>query len=246
DGIFIPANQFYNPFGVDFGSGANEFKSRLSSIGNRQTAFSTTHDLVTAGLKGSFGDTSWTWFADASYGKIDQDLAFNDYINYSKISANFACTTAACDPINIFNINDPNTIALLNSAKTSFFSANHYQMRSGEAGVSGSLFDLPAGAVQLAAGASYRKEYTDNTVDSGITTNLVKSAAGDVNLICDGPGSICSSPQQGGFNVKEAYAELLVPILKDQPFVHSLNLDIGTRYSKYSNFGSTNNWKVAI
>ena len=37
-----------------------------------------------------------------------------------------------------------------------------------------------------------------------------------------------------------------MPILKDVPFVHSLNIDIGDRYSKYSNFGSTNNWKVAI
>jgi iron complex outermembrane receptor protein len=124
DGIFIPTNQFYNPFGVAFGTGAQEFKSRLSSIGNRQTAFSTTHDLATAGLKGSFSDSSWTWFADASYGKIDQHQAFNDYINYTKLAPNFACTTAACDPINIFNINDPNTVALLNSAKTSFFNAN--------------------------------------------------------------------------------------------------------------------------
>src|SRR6202000_2654272 len=33
---------------------------------------------------------------------------------------------------------------------------------------------------------------------------------------------------------------------KDQPFAPSLNIDIGDRYSKYSNFGSTNNWKVAI
>ena len=46
--------------------------------------------------------------------------------------------------------------------------------------------------------------------------------------------------------MKEAYAELLVPILKDVPFAHSLNVDIGDRYSKYSNFGSTSNWKVAI
>ena len=39
---------------------------------------------------------------------------------------------------------------------------------------------------------------------------------------------------------------MLIPILKDVPFAHSLNIDIGDRYSKYSNFGSTNNWKVAI
>jgi outer membrane receptor protein involved in Fe transport len=34
--------------------------------------------------------------------------------------------------------------------------------------------------------------------------------------------------------------------LKDLPFVHSLNIDLGDRYSKYSLFGSTNNWKVAL
>jgi outer membrane receptor protein involved in Fe transport len=46
--------------------------------------------------------------------------------------------------------------------------------------------------------------------------------------------------------VKEAYAELLIPVLKDVPFAHSLNIDLGDRWSKYSNFGSTNNWKAAI
>ena len=30
------------------------------------------------------------------------------------------------------------------------------------------------------------------------------------------------------------------------PFAHSLNIGLGDRYSKYSNFGSTNNWKVAL
>jgi outer membrane receptor protein involved in Fe transport len=39
---------------------------------------------------------------------------------------------------------------------------------------------------------------------------------------------------------------LLSPILKDVPFANALNLTLGDRYSKYSNFGSTNNWKAAI
>ena len=40
--------------------------------------------------------------------------------------------------------------------------------------------------------------------------------------------------------------ELFVPILKDMPFVHALNLTLGDRYSKYNNFGNTNNTKVAL
>ncbi len=46
--------------------------------------------------------------------------------------------------------------------------------------------------------------------------------------------------------MKEVYAELFVPIIKDVPFVHALNLTIGDRYSKYNNFGNTNNGKIAL
>ncbi len=251
DTLFIPSNQYYNPFGIDFGvapdgTSTNEFKTRLSTLGNRFGAFSSTHDLVTSGLKGSFSDTSWNWFANASYGKIIQHQTLGNYINYSNLASNFACTVASCDPIDVFNIEDPKTIALLATARTNYYNSPlDYQMRSGEAGTSGSLFELPAGSLQLAAGISYRKEYVNSTVDSSVTTNLVRSGD-NINLVCSGPGSVCSSATQGGFNVKEAYAELLVPILKDLPLVQSLNVDLGTRYSKYSNFGSTNNWKVAI
>ena len=59
-------------------------------------------------------------------------------------------------------------------------------------------------------------------------------------------GSQCGSALQGGYNVKDVYAELFVPILKDIPFVHALNLTVGDRYSKYNNFGNTNNSKVAL
>ncbi|MGH8148308.1 MAG: TonB-dependent receptor, partial [Rhodanobacteraceae bacterium] len=63
---------------------------------------------------------------------------------------------------------------------------------------------------------------------------------------CQVPQSACSSPLQGGFTVKEAYAEMLIPILKDVPFFNALNVDVGDRYSKYSLAGSTSNWKVAV
>jgi len=259
DNLFIPTNQYYNPFkgvGQAFGNDPNtpglqynEFKTRLTSLGPRQANFSTTHDLATAGLKGSFADTSWTWFADASYGKITQHQEQADYINYSRLTSNFACTQLSCDPINIFNIYDPNTIKLLQSAKTSYNNSPlNYQMKSAEAGVSSSsLFALPAGDVGFAGGVSYRKEYVDSKADAQLNSLITRDGAGNIaSIACSGPSSICTANTQGGYNVKEAYAELLVPILKDQPFVHSLNLTLGDRYSKYSNFGSTNNWKAAI
>lgn len=250
DGMVIPSSQYYNPFGTEFSinqynKDGSRLRTRLSSLGNRQGNFSTTHDLITMGLKGSFAD-SWNWFVDFSYGKLSQQFQNANYINYSKLASSFGCTTAPgagdCTPINIFNIYDPNTIAALNGAKFSSNIHGMFQNKTAEAGVSGSVFTLPAGDMQLAAGVSYRKQYLNNVVDSTIATQIDKN----FNLTCDGPQSICSAPAQGGYNLKEAYAELLVPVLKEQPFVHSLNIDLGDRFSKYNLFGTTNNWKVAI
>ena len=249
--LIIPADQFYNPFGVTFGNNGSSstIALRLTSIGNRGLKIANTTDMANAGLKGTFGDTSWNWDAHVSYGKLTLETQNLNYINISQILPDFSCTTApgagACTPIDIFNQSDPSTKAILQSAKIDPFLSTDYQMKSAEASVNGSLFSLPAGDVQLAVGGNYRKEYQDSKVDPllNITFNNV---GGVPTLNCPGPGSICSSPTQGGYNVKEAYAEVLIPILKDAPFAHSLNIDIGDRYSKYSNFGSTSNWKIAL
>ncbi|MEP6482823.1 MAG: TonB-dependent receptor, partial [Rudaea sp.] len=252
--LIIPANQYYNPFGVAFGdNGATStIALRLSNIGNRGSKFATTTALGNVGLKGAFGDTSWNWDVHGSYGKLTVENQVLNFINISQIAPDFGCTTApgtpgaSCTPIDIFNLSDPSTIAILNSAKINPFLTFMYQTKTLESSVNGSLFALPAGDVQLAVGGLYRKEYLDNQVDPLINTTFGTDAQGNPALLCAGPNSICTSPAQGGFNVKEAYAELLVPILKDVPFAHSLSLDLGDRYSKYSNFGSTSNWKVAI
>jgi outer membrane receptor protein involved in Fe transport len=251
--VIIPANQFYNPFGVAFGdNGASStIALRLSSIGNRGLKIANTTEMANAGLKGTFGETSWNWDTHFSYGKLTLETQNLNFLNFSQLVPQLQCTSAPgdanapCVPLDIFNQSDPNTIAALNAAKISPFAATLYQMKEWDASANGSLFSLPAGDVQLAVGGSYRKEYLDGQVDP-LVLNTYNTVNGVPTINCPGPNSICSSPAQGGFNIKEAYAELLVPILKDVPFVHSLNVDIGDRYSKYSNFGSTSNWKVAV
>src|SRR5581483_12118082 len=46
------------------------------------------------------------------------------------------------------------------------------------------------------------------------------------------------------FDVKEAFAELLAPIVKDLPFAKSLELDGAVRESHYDTVGSTNTWRL--
>jgi outer membrane receptor protein involved in Fe transport len=252
--LVIAANNYYNPFGVEYSNTSFRFKSRTIGNGNRIFNNSTTTDQVTAGFKGTLGDTSWQWNTYFNYGHFNQLTHTSGFISLTKIgpgvgpsfldpaSGHVVCGTpgdiiAGCTPIDMFNITDPNTVAALNNASGNTFTNLVAVERSVVAEVNGNLFDLPAGTVQLAAGASYRKDFSQTIPDA--------IEVPDDQGICD-IGTGCVSPISGGFNVKEAYAEVLIPILKDVPFANALNLTLGDRYSKYSNFGSTNNTKVAV
>src|SRR4029079_7737470 len=91
--------------------------------------------------------------------------------------------------------------------------------------------------MQLAAGVDHAKFFSQTIPDA--------IEIPDFQGICD-IGTGCVSPLQGSYTVKEAYAELLIPILKDLPLVSALNLTVGDRYSKYSNFGSNHHTKFAL
>jgi outer membrane receptor protein involved in Fe transport len=51
---------------------------------------------------------------------------------------------------------------------------------------------------------------------------------------------------QGSFNVKEAYAEINVPILADVPFFHQLNLRAAGRASDYSTVGNVYSYSGGV
>src|SRR5262249_20850609 len=125
-----------------------------------------------------------------------------------------------CTPINIFNLDDPNTIAVLRAAGSPAISHFFTQERVYHFDMNGGLFELPAGTVQLAIGASHRDEYAHNNVDTSLLFNT-----DTYNCVL---GSQCGSPMQGGYNVRDFYAEVFVPILKDVPFMHALNVTLGT------------------
>jgi len=258
-GVVISADSYYNPFGVDFSKGGGyNFGARLESLGNRRGEFGQNTDQVSTGFKGSFtawNDQQWNWDVGFDYGHNSVATTTEGLINlnlsnratgpsfYDAETGTVVCGTpdhviSGCTPINIFNLDDPNTIAVLQGAASPAISNFFTQEKIERIDMNGGLFELPAGTMQLAVGASYRKEYTHSNVDTSL---LINPDTGNCVL-----GSQCGSPLQGGYNVKDLYAELFVPIIKDAPFVHALNLTLGDRYSKYNNFGNTNNSKLAV
>lgn len=113
-----------------------------------------------------------------------------------------------------------------------------------EANLQGGLFDLPAGEVRFAAGAGYRESSYRFQPDSLYLVTVTSSPQGPRNpATSDFLGNLGSPPADGSTDVYEAYGELLVPLLRDLPFVQELNLGTGLRYSHYDTVGDVYTYK---
>jgi iron complex outermembrane receptor protein len=240
DGWYVAASNPINPFGVTFGTdpanpndpnGGYGFNTRLTGLGTRLHTYDTQNVQVNTGLRGGFGQSSWNWDATLNYGhsiRVQRDYnelniaAFQAAINrgvniFDQANQTTALKSGVDAPVYVYT----------NATKQVQFDAN------------GELWDLPAGAMQLAVGALYRKQSMNYTVTPDARLNL---ATGNCQILQEG----CGSPGRGSENVKEIYAESLIPLLSDQPWAHSLNIDLGVRSSNYSTSGTTTNGKIAI
>jgi len=208
---------------------------------------------VSGGLRGDFGSfefiDDWTWDLYYSHGKSttsteqlegfthmprSQDVYEAD--QYGKgfsagyvISVIHNCTTG----IPVFNedgsVNTSSTVSQ-DCADYMTLRMNHHtelEQNIFEANMQGSLYELPwSGAIQFALGAGYREENFRYNPDSGFNANQsFPDVVGNIAL----PTAV-----NGSTDVKEVYGELLIPVLKDLPFIKSLTLEPGYRISDYS------------
>jgi outer membrane receptor protein involved in Fe transport len=262
--LTVSKDNYYNPFKVDFSPSGADIRLRMLPIGPRRQMYGSTNDQLITGLRGNLDifSQNWQWNVGYNYGHTSTTMAAINLPNQTSIlqgianpsmldpaSGQVVCVSTpgdlstvidGCTPWDPFDLNSASAKAVLGSpqARAPGLTDSWSIERNYHADINGGLFDLPAGTVQLAAGASYRKEYVNNNVGQALLLDPVTAA-------CQ-LGSMCSAHLQGGYNVKEAYAEMLIPILKDLPFANGLNVTLSDRYSKYSTFGSTSNWKIGL
>lgn len=230
----------------------------LSKYGPLPTREVTDSGSVSAGLSGKFAD-AWTWRADFTHSAAktvmrqkDQNVlllaAASDAVRDA--SGNIVCRVTltnpglypGCVPFNLMG-GSPSQAALdyVNSMDSWYTSEN--KMDDVSASVQGDLFDLPAGPLSVAVGAEYRKQSLDLRSDSnpgtrldvtGLRAQTVTTLFSHTNV----------GPAEGSVNVKEAFAEVAVPVLKDAPFARSLELNAAGRYTDYSTSGGVTTWKL--
>lgn len=226
--------------GIDWGQRFSEFGKR-GATNERNTI-----RLVT-GLKGDldFGTGDWKWETSYVYGRTELNsrtdgLVGTDRLYYGlRVEADpanpgkFRCVdpgarAQGCVPINPFAPYTQDQIDYLTvSAGQSGISTLH----DFNAFVSGSPFALPGGPVSVALGVNYRSfsgfQDADEAINLGLTTG---NQIGDNEFVKT--------------KTKEAYAEIVVPLLRDKQFFRTLELEGAYRISDPSSGKSYQTWKA--
>ncbi|MET3653209.1 TonB-dependent receptor plug domain-containing protein [Dyella japonica] len=245
--VYLSGESYYNPLpGNDL-----SFARRITEL-PRVSSESAKSLHFDAGFEGSFDFLShpWNWDAGFGYNKYDVDTTNTGNINLLNLQQALGpsflngqgivqCGTAAnpialnqCVPFNILGGPSASTKEALNYIMAREHATDQSINKDFTANITGGLFELPAGTFSIAAGIEHRNvsgyDQPDEMASAGYTTDL---AAG---------------PTTGSYTTNEAYLELNAPLLKDLPGAKSLALDVASRYSHYSNFGSTTNNKYSF
>lgn len=117
------------------------------------------------------------------------------------------------------------------SAEGTVLYGGQYEVKQFDASISGALFDLPGGAVQVAIGADYRREtYSFNGSPAAVTgqPDIFNVAFDNVNAL---------TPKNR--TVKALYGEVLLPVIDMFEITGAVRLD------DYSGFGTTVNPKIS-
>ena len=141
-----------------------------------------------------------------------------------------AACTGACVPFNLFGGAGSITQEMMDFVTFVQHDSSEQKMWDLTGNLSGNLIQPPGGPLGLAVGAEYRdlngRFDPDPIVAAGFSSDIP------------------AQPTKGGYDVKEAYAELNAPLLADVPFADLLELNGAVRFSDYSNSGSTTTFKA--
>lgn len=222
---------------------------RTTEVGPRISNYQTTVFDYTVGARGGITD-SIDWDLRGNYGESENIQTILNYTLQSRFReaalANNTTTcqsgNAACVPVNLFGAAGtitPAMAAFLTANSTTSVRTTLAQVHGTISGDSGFTSPWASTEVGFAIGGEYRKYGAQQSSD------LLAQTPGELG------GAGGAAPNiNGGYDVYEAFAEVIAPIVEDQPFFHSLTLEAGVRYSDYSvdaagsPSSQTTTWKV--
>lgn len=162
-----------------------------------------------------------------------------------------------CAPVNLFRgVNSVSQagVDFITTPTTNRFRLEQTVVTGLLSGDTSGFFNLPGGPVGFLVGAEYRKEKSSSRFDDLILGILpANSPAGPAGTFI---GDVSPNQQLvfdaatrqfnagGSFDVREAFAEINLPVLKDMPFFYELSFGAAGRYADYSTVGGNFTWNV--
>lgn len=259
--VFIDKDSYYNPLGnqgvgVAAGTGVDAFFQRRTIEIPRVTVNNNRTTHLDAALEGDLdlGGLAWSWSFGINYSDVSGEAVNSGNINlvnlkralgpsFREASGRVVCgtptnpigyglTPGSCVPFDILggpSASTADALAYINQKGVTIYGST---VRSLHADISGEVFKLPGGMMTVAGGVERRevKGFDKPGVfeQNGLSTDL---AGGETN---------------GDYDIKEAYLELNLPVLKGVFGAEYLGFNVASRYSDYSNFGDTTNSKFSF
>jgi len=207
---------------------------------------------VMGGFKGDLPFMDWTYDVYGSHGNTAIQARYKGFANLEQYQAlisqpnygagaNFfignrgtvAHCTSGINPFTTAPVSS-DCIAIINAPITT---TTDVAQDIVEADFQGHVINVPAGEVRAAIGADYRRDAFDFRPDPNMSqTNILGSTVGIFG----------ANAASGATQVFEGYGEVTIPLLKDLPFVKSLSINPGYRYSSYNlpSVGGVSTWKA--
>ena len=223
-------------------------RRRTGELGERSTTYNNDYFQMVLGLRGEI----WGgWNYDVSYqrGESDRSNVSAGYTNVTNFghAVNAVSTTScrtggsACVPVNVFGGFGTITPQMAAYVGATAIERQSYVQQLATATLGGVLegFKSPWAAESIAVnfGTEYREEFADTTPDE-----CLKLAPAS----CLGGAGGNTLPVAGGFSVYEFFGEAYVPLASDMPGIHSLDLELGYRYSDFDPSGPARTYKVGL
>jgi iron complex outermembrane recepter protein len=238
DTITVDVTNPFNPFGFTLEPGTyNVIGRRLIEAGPRHFEQTVNTYYFAATLEGeaAIGGRELFWDVNAVFSRNRAEQIMHGNINSRRLQQALgpvAGCTDPCVPFDIFGGAGSVTPEMLAFVGFVQQDVSEQELMDYTANATMDLFELPAGALAIAAGVEHRE--------------LSGFFQPDAVVVAGESSDIPAQPTSGSYDVTEFYGEVDVPILNEQPLAYELGVSAATRFSDYSTFGDDQTSQASI
>ena len=237
--FFVPGTNPHNPLAED----GWMYVRPTTTVGPRTQDYESATTRIVAGLEGNLPIGN-DWFYEASflYTSVNSDLVTNYTFNVPRFERISDPALCAADPLCAAAVNASGAMDILRPGnwtdqeiryvRQGAQAVSKFDLVGGQAFVSGPVFELPYGEINVAFGLETRRETGFAKPDS--VTEAGESVANQTYTT------------RGSYETDEIFAEVDIPIVNGVTAFEDLNLNLQYRYTDYSSFGSDDATRIGL